>query len=165
VVDDLWFAHAQPARVLGRSVRACPAEEILWSKAFVQERERYDGADVMHLLRACARTLDWDRLLMRFGRHWRVLLAHLLLFGFVYPADSARIPAGVMELLLGRLHEEIAAGVADGDGLCQGTLLSRLQYLVDVRRWGYGDARTIDPGDLARWTAAGEREDAERSAG
>ena len=38
--------------VLGVPVRLCPAEEIIWSKAFVMERERFDGADVAHLLLA-----------------------------------------------------------------------------------------------------------------
>ena len=28
-----------------------PAEEMIWSKAFIQERERFDGADIHHLLR------------------------------------------------------------------------------------------------------------------
>jgi hypothetical protein len=44
-VDDLWFAHATPGDVLGIPVRLCPPEEMIWSKAFIMERERYDGAD------------------------------------------------------------------------------------------------------------------------
>ena len=158
IVDDLWFQHAQEGEVLGRKVRLCPAEEILWSKAFVQERERYDGADVMHLLRARVEHMDWDRLLRRFGENWRVLLSHLVLFGFVYPGEQRRIPASVMEGLLRRLREE-----SGEDGLCRGTLLSRLQYLTDLRRFGYRDARPIDAEHLASWTAAGEKEEAERS--
>ena len=47
--------------------RLCPVEEMIWSKAFIMERERYDGADIMHLLLACAEALDWARLLSRFG--------------------------------------------------------------------------------------------------
>jgi hypothetical protein len=164
VVDDLWFAHAPESEVLGRRVLLCPPEEMIWSKAFVQERERYDGADVMHLLRARAATLDWDRLLSRFGPHWRVLLSYLVLFGFVYPEERARVPAPVMDGLLARLREESAPG-SDGAGVCQGTLFSRLQYLVDVRCWGYRDVRPIGRDDLERWTAAGEKEDTERSAG
>lgn len=38
--------------VLGIPVQLCPPEEMLWSKSYVMERERYDGAEVMHLLRA-----------------------------------------------------------------------------------------------------------------
>jgi hypothetical protein len=163
-VDDLWFQHAREGEVLGRKVRLCPAEEILWSKAFVQERERYDGADVMHLLRARADQLDWDRLLRRFGDNWRVLLAHLVLFGFVYPAERDRVPAEVMEVLLRRLGTE-GVSASDQDGLCRGPLLSRLQYLTDLRRFGYRDPRPVDPADLAPWTAAAEKEEAERSGG
>jgi hypothetical protein len=50
-VDDLWFDHAPRADMLGMIVRLSPAEEMIWSKAFIQERERFDGADVLHLLR------------------------------------------------------------------------------------------------------------------
>src|SRR5262249_13068499 len=84
-VDSGRVAHAVDARVVGEPVRLCPVEEIIWSKGYVLERERYDGADINHLLRACGRDLDWRRLLGRYGAHWRVLLSHLVLFGFVYP--------------------------------------------------------------------------------
>ncbi len=42
-VDDEWFEHAVDAKLLGIPVRLCPPEEILWSKSYVQERERFDG--------------------------------------------------------------------------------------------------------------------------
>ena len=71
-VDDEWFEHAIDAEVLGIPVKLIPAEENLWSKAFVMERERFDGADVAHLIQRTGRDLDWDRLLRRFGPHWRV---------------------------------------------------------------------------------------------
>ncbi len=164
IVDDLWFQHAMDAEVLSRAVRLCPAEEILWSKAFVQERERYDGADVLHLLRARAAHLDWDRLLRRFGEHWRVLLSYLVLFGFVYPGERGSIPGEVMDGLLRRLRAE-GTPPSGQDAVCGGTLLSRLQYLTDLRRFGYRDARPVDADDLAPWTAAAEREEAERSGG
>jgi hypothetical protein len=77
VVDDEWFRHAVDDEVLGMPARLCPAEEIIWSKAFIMERERYDGADIAHILRASADTLDWTRLVERFGSNWRVLLQHL----------------------------------------------------------------------------------------
>jgi hypothetical protein len=42
---------------------------MIWSKAFIMERERFDGADVMHLIHENANRLDWNRLLERFGQH------------------------------------------------------------------------------------------------
>ena len=92
-VDGTWFEHAGEAEVLGISTKICPAEEIIWSKAFIMERERFDGADVVHLLRACGNQLDWPRLFRRFEPHWRILLCHLILFGFVYPAQRDLVPA------------------------------------------------------------------------
>ena len=81
-------ADWQRAIVLDVPVRLIPPEEMIWSKSFVRERERYDGADVAHVLRACADTLDWPRLVRRFDAHWRVLLHHL-----VSSASSTRASA------------------------------------------------------------------------
>ena len=157
-VDDEWFAHSVPATVLGVPVNLCPREEMIWSKAFVMERERYDGADISHLIRACQGRLNWRRLLARFGPHWRVLLSHLTLFGFIYPGERACIPPEVMVGLC-RLLEWESAEPSAGDRLCQGTLLSREQYLTDVSRWGYADGRLephgqMTPDEVAQWTAA-----------
>jgi hypothetical protein len=162
-VDDAWFTRAEEHQVLGTSVRVCPPEEIIWQKAFIMERERYDGADVAHLLRACAAELDWDHLLRRFRPHWRVLLSHLVLFGFIYPSERTHIPQRVMRELLERLQQE-EQGSPSPEPLCQGTLLSRAQYLVDVERWGYEDARLRPRGSMAEedvrgWTAAIEDEE------
>jgi hypothetical protein len=120
------------------------------------ERERYDGNDVVHLLRARAADLDWRRLIDRFGPHWRVLLANLVLFGFVYPSERNRVPAEVMAELLGRVLAEIAQP-PPSDRVCQGTLLSRSQYLMDIGPWGYRDVRLapqvrMRADDIARWT-------------
>jgi len=157
-VDDAWFEFATEADVLGMPVKIAPVEELLWQKAFVMERERYDGADVAHLLLAHAASLDWPRLLERMGANWRILLSHLVLFGFIYPAERTEIPAGVMRELLDRLRDELhlpAAGVS----LCCGTLVSREQYLHDVLREGYADGRlppsgTMSVVDIAIWTDA-----------
>lgn len=158
VVDDEWFEHAVPAAVLGEEVRLIPAEEMLWSKGFVLERERYDGADVAHLLRASGRTLDWERVVRRFGQHWRVLYSHLVLFGFIYPGERDTIPADVMRGLARRLEMEAKAPVLDGNRVCDGTLISREQYLIDIDEWGYLDGRLVEgsmaPQAIQSWTDA-----------
>jgi len=142
--------------VLDVAVKLIPAEEMIWSKSFVMERERYDGADVAHVLRACADTLDWPRLVHRFGAHWRVLLHHLVIFGFIYPTERARIPAAVMRELMGRLDAELTR--PGNERVCNGTLISRAQYLADLERWGYADPRLAPHGNMTseereRWTA------------
>ena len=157
-VDELWFVHGVPATVLGIDVRLVPPEEMLWSKAFVMERERYDGADVMHILRSRAERLDWDRILARFGGRWRVLLLNLVLFGFVYPGERARIPSRIMRHLINRLSAELGGDDTAGR-LCQGTLISREQYLADTLEWGYADGRmaprgNMTPDQVSDWTVA-----------
>jgi hypothetical protein len=157
-VDQIWFDHARDAEVLGIPARICPPEEMIWSKAFIMERERYDGADIAHLLHACASELDWQRLLWRFDPHWRVLLSHLILFGFVYPAHRTMIPAWLMDDLLERLRQE-THGVPPASHVCSGTLLSREQYLIDIEQLGYQDSRltpigNMSPEDTVHWTNA-----------
>ncbi|HEX3645098.1 MAG TPA: hypothetical protein VHT95_05790 [Vicinamibacterales bacterium] len=155
-VDGLWFDHAPQADVLGVSVRLSPAEEMIWSKAFIQERERFDGADVLHLLREVGPSLDWPRLVTRFGDYWPVLLSHLILFGFVYPDKRENVPQWVMDELTRRLSVEGRNRQSD---ICYGTMLSREQYLHDIDRWKYRDARARPEGRMTEeqiriWTEA-----------
>jgi hypothetical protein len=155
-VDEEWFAHAREEQVLGITMRVCPPEETIWSKSFVMERTRFDGGDVAHLLLARADSLDWERLVRRFDAHWRVLLAHLVLFGFIYPTERGRIPRAVLDGLLARLAGE-AGGPPPADKVCRGTLLSWHEYLVDLEHGGFRDARLQPDGPLtaeqiALWT-------------
>jgi hypothetical protein len=158
-VDERWFRNNAMADVLGVPVRIANIEDSVLSKAFIMERERYDGADIAHLLQANAEKLDWPGLVDRFGPHWRVLLAHLTLFGYVYPGERHRIPAWVMDTLLSRMVAETRQPAAQGPRVCAGTLISREQYLHDVEQLGYVDGRltavsTMTPEDVARWTQA-----------
>jgi hypothetical protein len=155
-VDDRWFIHAVPAEVLGIPVSLCPPEELLWSSAFVQERERYDGAAVLHLLHAQGANLDWNRLLERFGENWPVLLSYLVLFQFAYPDRRADIPDLVMNELTNRLQ---CQQPEPDNRVCRGTLLSREQYLFDLDQLGYTDARlrphgAMTPEQAEIWTKA-----------
>ena len=154
-VDDQWFANAVPDESLGYPVLLMPIEEMIWSKAFIMERERFDGADLLHLVRAKQNEINWPRLIARFGANWRVLLSHLVLFPYVYPTDPS--PRAVIDELLRTALEQKSE--EPGARLCRGTLLSRAQYLVDVREWNYVDARQLPYGSLTPeevdiWTSA-----------
>jgi predicted nucleotidyltransferase len=158
-VDGRWFDDNPEADVLGVPVRVANMEDSLLSKAFIMERERYDGADIAHLIQVNAEQLDWRALVERFGPNWRVLLAHLTLFGFIYPGERHRIPAWVMDQLIARLAAESQRPPAHDPHICAGTLLSREQYLHDVEQLGYVDGRltpasTMTPEDVAQWTEA-----------
>jgi hypothetical protein len=159
-VDESWFENAPAGEVFDRPVKFCPLEETIWQKAFIMERERYDGADIAHLLRAQSNNLDWNRLLHRFGEHWRVLLSYLTLFGYIYPAERSKIPAWVQQALGEMFCREIGRD-ASGENVCAGTFLSRAQFTVDVAEWGYRDLRTpelLSPQAVEQWTVAAREE-------
>ncbi len=143
-VDDLWFEYAVEGEAFGLPVLVAPAEEMIWSKAFVLERERFDGADVMHLLQARGDLLDWERLLMRFDRYWEVLLSHLMLFRFAYPGERSRVPDWVMHELMSRTLDTVRNGDWANRRLCRGPLLSRVNFGVDLSHWGYQNGREWD---------------------
>lgn len=143
IVDEQWRARAATAQVLGRESLIVPAEEMIWQKAFIQERERFDGADIHHLLRCKGASLDWKHLLWRFDPHWQVLYVHLISFRFCFPSDKDQVPSWVMCNLAARLALEEERPPAK-DKLCRGTLLSRQQYLHELREHGYRDARELE---------------------
>ena len=135
-------------------------------KAYIMERERFDGADIAHILSSMGERLDWPHLLLRFGPDWRVLLSHLVLFGYIYPGDRGKIPTAIVDDLLARLRSELRAPRANR--ICNGTLLSRKQYLLDVRERGFRDARLqqrvhMNEKDIATWTRAIANERGARS--
>jgi hypothetical protein len=159
-VDDAWFDNAPCGIAFGRPVKFCPIEEAIWQKAFIMERERYDGADIAHLLRAHGETLDWQRLLGRFGDHWRVLLSYITLYAYIYPTERSRIPDWVQRRLLDLAANEIGRDDS-GSPVCAGTFLSRAQFQVDVEHWNYRDSRipqTMSPQEVERWTSAAAEE-------
>ena len=162
-VDDSWFERAHDDELFGLDIKLCAPEEMIWMKAFIMERERFDGADIAHILVTCAEKLDWQHLVQRFGPDWRVLLSHLVLFGYIYPSEEARIPTAIVDDLIGRLQRDGAPPGRD-KRLCRGTLLSRKQYLVDVQKWGFHDARLekrvhMDSEDITQWTKAIPKEE------
>ena len=135
-------------------------EDMLCRKAFIMERERYDGADIAHLLQANAEQLDWAGLLERFGPHWRVLLAHLTLFGYIYPGERHRVPRWVMDTLLARLSRRDPPATGRGAAcLCRHAALARA---VPARRGAARLSRDMciapfgpmTAWDVACWTEA-----------
>lgn len=136
-VDDTWFQYASSGEFEEASVLLLPAEELLWCKIYVQNRERYDGADVNHIILKYGKKLDWKRLLSRLDQHWHLLLAQIILFQFVYPADFLDvIPRWLFDELMSRANEQynMPPPVVR---VCRGPILDQTQYSIDVKEWDY----------------------------
>jgi hypothetical protein len=169
VVDDLWFANAREGEVMGVPVLLAPPEEIIWSKGFVCERERFDGHDVANLIRACGDEMDWDRLVARFDDHWEVLLAQLLLYRFSFPCERSKVPDRIMRELMRRTVETISEGDWERR-VCRGPFVSKVQYQHVLEHLGYEDAKALRAADVraereAPRAPAQEGADAELSPG
>lgn len=137
VVDSTWVARGVPETVLGVECRVLAPEESLATKSFVAFRERFDGADVVHLIRACGRQMDWNRILLLMGSHWVLLYWSLVLFAYVYPARTGAVPAAVWE----ELTEQFQASVRHPDAAApsRGTLIDPRMFAIDVEEWGERD--------------------------
>lgn len=136
-VDDTWFENAGKGEFLKKQVLFLPAEELIWCKIYVQNRERFDGADVNHIMLKTGKNLDWKRILSRFEQHWHLLLAQLLTFQFVYPTDYAEvIPRWLFDELIRRAQEQydLPSSVAK---ICRGPIIDQTQYHVDIMEWNY----------------------------
>jgi hypothetical protein len=138
-IDEGWFRHSRAGVLAGTQVRVAPPEELLWHRLFVSERHRSDVSDILHLIVTRGDEFDWERLLARVDVHWRLLLAQVHLYDFVYPVHRQRIPQWVRRRLYDAAEAEIDA-VGD-ESICQGTLISRFSYNIDVNEWGFRDLR------------------------
>ncbi len=134
VVDPSWIQRGTPSEIMGIPVRVLAAEELLASKLFVAFRERFDGADIVHLIHATRGKLDWDRVLQLAGEHWQLLLWVLVLFQYVYPYESETVPWRVWEELIEDFRENLQAPNAGPN--FRGTLLDDRMFAIDVNEWG-----------------------------
>lgn len=140
-IDTIWFERSKNTILFGEPVQMAPIEEMIWTKSYIGGRERYDAPDVCHLLLASEGNIDWQHLLWRFGNHWQLLLANLVLFGFIYPSKQDLLPRSVMDHLLGKLVDKRQRKPAKD--ICLGTLLDRFSFNYDVEHLGFVDAREL----------------------
>jgi hypothetical protein len=137
VVDESWIQRAVPAVVYGVTTRVLAPEELIASKLFVTRRERFDGADIAHVLYGTRGKLDWSRILQLVGQHWEMLLWALVLFRYVYPAQTQYVPADVWNDLLGRF--QCALQHPDSAAKFRGSLVDDKVFAIDVNEWGLSD--------------------------
>lgn len=140
-VEDSWFQHSPKGELFGVPIRIMAAEELMWTKLYVLNRERYDGADINHLILRYGRQLDWNRLYDRISHHWHLLLAQLLHFQFVYPSNRDIVPNWLFQELL-----ELAGKQANLPEpvvkVCLGPLIDHTSYRIDIVEWDYKSLTT-----------------------
>jgi hypothetical protein len=138
-VTDEWLQNAAEAQLFDSNVRLVTATQFVWSKVFVQDRYRYDGADVAHMILKRHEDIDWRQLLSHMEMYWEVLLIALLNFRFIYPSERNLVPRWIMDELLERLHAQLEMPSPDMR-VCRGRIFSPRDYLIDVSEWGFSEA-------------------------
>jgi Nucleotidyl transferase of unknown function (DUF2204) len=133
-VDQSWIDRGSPSVVLGVPTRILAAEELIASKLFVNFRERFDGADVAHIIHGTAGHLDWTRLLSLVGDDWELLLWELIFFRYVYPSRQADVPHEVWNLLLARFRRQLE--IRTNGQPFRGSLIDEKMFAIDVQEWG-----------------------------
>jgi hypothetical protein len=135
-VDDTWFNKAPTSLIFGVRVKIIPPEEMILARIYVQSRDRYDGADINHLILKQGNKLDWKRILVMMESHWELLFSQIMNFRFVYPSERAIIPKWLMKELIQRVDHQLELPVPK-DKTSRGPLLSHDQYQIDITKWGF----------------------------
>lgn len=162
MVDESWMKRAQPAIVVGIQTTIISPEDLIASKLFVTRRERFDGADIAHIIYRTQGCLEWQRILDLAGEHWEILLWALMLFRYVYPAHSDYVPATLWDQLLSRYTQLIQR--ADPNAPFRGSLVDENMFSIDMKDWGLPDLQAgFRAKRLARQPAPAEARPAEGS--
>jgi hypothetical protein len=132
-VDYSWIKRSVRSQVFEMSVRVLAPEELIASKVFVTRRERFDGADICHVIYGTRGRFDWNRLLRLIGEHWEMLLWYLVLYQYIYPAHSEYVPRALWDELLHRFKVELQH--PNKDVQFRGSLIDEKMFAIDVDEW------------------------------
>ena len=133
-VEPCWIERARPATIVGIKTRVLAPEELLASKLFVTRRERFDGADIAHIIYGTRGKIQWKHVSELVGEHWEMLLWALLFFRYAYPAQTSYVPASLWQDLLGRFSSDIAKD--QPQAAFRGSLVDENMFAIDLKEWG-----------------------------
>ena len=141
-ISDEWLRTSVAARFLGVSSRILGPEEIIATKVYIANRDRFDGADILHLVRGLQGEVDWRRLIDLLEGDEEIVLWHLVLFALTYPMHREWLPRELMRRAFERLQS--APSLLE-DRAFRGTVLDPVSFRVDVSEWGYRDGGAAPP--------------------
>lgn len=138
LVDETWFERSRPIELGGLRARVISLEDLIASKVYIAKRDRFDGADILHLIRCAWGTVDWPRVLDRLGEDRSLLFWYLVLFDAVYPGHSDLLPQELMQELFQEMRERWNGGAVDWKRF-RGALIDEEAFAIDIDDWGYED--------------------------
>jgi hypothetical protein len=135
-VDEVWLGRSPEIELHGLKLRLLPAEELIWAKLYVMQRDRCDWPDLLNILNVRGPGLDWRHLLTRVGDDVRLLGGVMSVFCWMCPGRAVALPSWIWDRL--GLHPPAAGS----DCECN----RRRVALLDSRDW-FGPIRSGEKGD------------------
>jgi hypothetical protein len=143
-VDRTWFEQSHPAQILGIKTQLAAVEELIASKVYMLKSNRFDGGDIVHLIRGIQGRIDWQRVLDHLKKdNQEILLLYLILFDFIYPTHSDYLPKELMANLFAEMQEGWSR--PKKTKTFRGMILDAFKFAVDCREWGYENVSTMLP--------------------
>ena len=131
VVDDRWIDSGPLIQLCGQSFRVIPAEELIWSKLYVLQRDRCDWPDIFNLVYATGPHLDWEHLFARVAEDRPLLKGILSIFSWLCPGRALALPHLVWDAV------DLPVPRAEGDPAGRPSR----KDLLDSRPWLLADNR------------------------
>ncbi len=127
-VDETWINAGPEIIIRGETLRVVPVEEMIWAKLYVLQKDRCDWPDVINMIYAQRRTLNWNHLVDRLGDDAPLLKALLSIGAWLCPNLPKELPSDLISQI-----ERRSVGVPS-----QGSRAD----LLDRRNWLGAPSRT-----------------------
>jgi hypothetical protein len=125
-VDERWLDGPR-LDIDGMPLRAIPAEELIFAKLYVMQRERCDWPDLLNLLFARGAEVDWNHVRHRLGDDLPLLAGLLHVFAWLCPERAAQLPMAARALIGDAVANRGGKGQCDHD--------AKRVSLLDGRAW------------------------------
>ena len=94
-----WLRGGKTIQIRGTELPLLRAEDLLWTKLYVMQRERCDWPDLLNLLQSSGDAMDWDYLIAVVEADLPILASLLSLFGWLSPCCARSFPADLWSRL------------------------------------------------------------------
>lgn len=138
-----WLERSKPANFDGMTVSLISLEDLIYSKIYLAGRDRFDGADIVHLIRNAKERIDWTLVIDQLGDDSILLLWYLLFYDYIYPGQ---LRVEERELVLGFFKKVRKSwSVTSSSFHCRGPLIDPFSFKSDLEEMGYNDPRDLTP--------------------
>lgn len=98
-IDRTWFKRGPQVEIRGELVQIVPAEELIWAKLYVLQKDRCDWPDVLNIIYTRGLNMDWGHLFDQLGQDTALLRGVMAVFAWMCPGRARTLPVYLWERL------------------------------------------------------------------